>query len=149
MGCGAGSCHVAAQACSCPVPGGEGRGAGFAAGLTAGAQPARWAPAGAKFCSTSAPVSIPLRASASPRRASCILRLSLPLPEVQGAGGSGIEGRQGRQISRTSLRPPFCQPVCLAVASYGELGAKSAEAGPTLLVKIHLCLAHCPYLGQS
>lgn len=67
----------------------RGREAGVAASrLTAGAQPARWALLVPSLL-TSAPVSIPRGASASPGTGPPASRLSLPLPEVQEQAGQG------------------------------------------------------------
>ena len=141
-----GGCHMAAEKrMQLPHPWGR-RGA---QSWVCWCQASQVSPAGAKSAYISSN-ELTLRGLCLPRHgATCIL----PFPATSwgpGAGGTGMEadsvGKSPEPTSDPRSVSPCMSSLCCPVCGNWEL---SAEVGPTLLIKILLCLAYCPYLGQS
>ena len=138
------------NACSCPMPGGRGGaklGLPLRAALLVPSQPGGscWC----QVCLHQHQWACPEGPLPPQARATCIP----PLPATSwGAGASGTgmgADRAGRSPEPTS--DPRSVSPCTSSLRCPVCGnwESSAKVGPTPLLKIHLCLAPCSYLGQS
>lgn len=124
--------NLAAQTHAAALRWGErGRGAGFAAEAHCWCPASQVGPAGAKSAHISTSEHT-LRGFSCLPHASGQLHPASPCHFLRCRSRWARDGgRQGRQISRTSLRPPFCQPPCLVciVPSVGT-GSRLQRQGP-------------------